>query len=112
MGSIQNETTQRKSHQPKDGLGIAPTAEARVSKASTITDITFTTPTTGVVKSSDGRREYHFSLPDFCECPDCQIRGNICKHLIAARQRATEQQAKEPEMPTENGLIQTELLEK
>jgi predicted nucleic acid-binding Zn finger protein len=101
-------------HQPKDCLNQVYKADARVTKASTITSIIFTTPTTGVCKSSDGKREYQFSLPDFCECPDCQIRNNKCKHLVAAETKANEHNrtlTTSDEMVECKDLVQSELLE-
>lgn len=107
MDTTIKHTEHRQNHQPRDPMSQVYKAEARVAKASTVTSITFTTPTTGTVKSSDGKRDYHFSLPDFCECPDNQFRGNICYHLIAAKQKADGN----IELPLENNLIQKELLE-
>ena len=106
MDSTITHIEKRQSHQPKDCLNQVYKADARVTKSATITSITFTTSTTGIVKSADGKREYHFTLPDFCECPDNQVRGNICKHLIAVKKRASG----DIEIPLESGLIQKESL--
>jgi len=112
LDSTITHTENRKSHQPKDCLNGVYKADARVTKASTITSITFTTPTTGVCKSADGKREYQFSLPDFCECPDCQIRNNRCKHLVACQKRYEIRVIKNADDMIEcKDLVQSELLE-
>jgi len=107
MDSTITHTEHRENHQPKDCLNMVYKAKSRVTKSSTVTKITFTTDTTGICLSSDGSKEYHFALPDFCECPDNQFRGNTCKHLIAAKQKANGN----IELPPESGLVQKELLE-
>jgi len=100
------ESKKKVSHQPKDPMGQVSMQAKRILKGyDMMSNVTFTTPNTGVVKSSDGTKEYHFILPDTCECPDNQIRQRICKHLVAARAKANE-----PQLPIENGLIETERL--
>lgn len=85
----------------------------RIKKGYTMTtSVTFTTPNTGVCLSSDGKKTYAFVLPDFCECPDNQIRGNICKHLIAARAKVSEETNIPPKEPEgfEQRLVQKDLV--
>lgn len=104
------ESKKKVSHQPKDPMAQVTTQAKRIIKGYDMTtNVKFTTPNTGTVLSSDGTKEYHFILPDTCECPDNQIRQRICKHLIAAK--AKQNEPKIPELPLENNLIDKSRLE-
>lgn len=85
-------------------MGGVKRQESRISKAYNILDhVTVTTPTTGIVKSSDGLKDYHVVLSPLdgkhtCECPDNTIRGNICKHIIAFITKQNEPTIQEPKV--------------
>lgn len=100
---------ERKSHTPKDSVGLINQGIPRLDKAYQILDkVTITTTTNFQCLASDGVTLYSGDfVENICTCPDNSIRGQICKHIRAAKIKNEKFQ----EQFLERGLIDTSLLE-